>query len=148
MKLWLKQWQATSHKQGITKIQRDAYKEFVKSKARLLNSAFDSLFTYFADELFIDIDKKGLEKRLKPTMLLLSRDGETALFFEDLKHKEEGLVVILLPESKKAVISERCILSLLSRVAKRNTAQTLSPSEGKRTVANCPNITSKTRTRQ
>ena len=72
----------------ITKDQEEAYSEFLEKKQFIIELVENK------------IDEIGGETIYTPTLLLLKRNGDYALIFDDLSDPEEGVAVTIKPDMK------------------------------------------------
>ena len=77
-------------KDGVTGKQKDAYLNFEEQKTQMLSKIEDALNKFC----------NNAKERFTPTMLLISRDGEIALLFDDDDNPDDGIAVTIIPEIK------------------------------------------------
>ena len=80
----------------ITTEQETVYMDFNEKKSEKQKIIETLLLDYFNNEL----DKKQLSQRLTPKELVIEREGEMALLFEDKEDLDNGLAVVLYPDEE------------------------------------------------
>ena len=77
-------------KDGITKEQEESYKDFSTHK--------DSVATQIKDVMEESFSEPGEYEKYVPVLLLIKRNGEYGLVFDNQSDVEDGVVVVIKPQ--------------------------------------------------